>query len=122
MRKLVLLTLLSGLLAAPTTSLAQVDYGGTVRNVLPPGQGGTVPPSATSTDQIALYDGLTPLEGNVGPDALDRFFKSAAFGEPAGGTTIQPRGCDGAARQLGRATCQRADPSGRDVRRRLGYG
>jgi acyl-homoserine lactone acylase PvdQ len=85
------LTMLALALAVPATSGAQLDFGGTVRNVLPPGQSGAFPAVPNSTDQIPLYDGLTPLGGNVGPDALDRFFKSAAFGEPAGGPVTQPR-------------------------------
>ena len=77
---------------APLSSAAQQPQGfGTVRNVLPPGQAGSVPAVPNSTDQISLYDGLTPLEGNVGPDVVGRFFKDAAFGEPAGGVVTQPR-------------------------------
>jgi acyl-homoserine lactone acylase PvdQ len=86
------LGLLATALIAPAGATAQqLDYGGTVRNVLPPGQSGAFPAAPNSTDQIPLYDGLTPLEGNVGPDALDRFFKSARFGEPAGGPVTSPR-------------------------------
>ena len=76
----------------PGVALAQSDpAAGTLLNVLPPGQSGAFPPVANSTDQIPLYDGLTPLGANVGAGDLDRFFKSARFGEPAGGLVEQPR-------------------------------
>jgi penicillin amidase len=49
-------------------------------NVLPPGQSGTIPPGPHSTDQIALYDGLTPLQANVTAADLPHFFKENVFG------------------------------------------
>jgi acyl-homoserine lactone acylase PvdQ len=86
-----LLSVVALLVAAPTAGAAPLDFGGTVRNVLPPGQSGAVPPTPNSTDQLRLYDGLTPLEGNVGPGDVSRYFKSAAFDRPKGGTTVRPR-------------------------------
>lgn len=62
-----------------------------MRNVLPPGQSGALPPGPNSTDQIPLYDGLTPLGRDVGPGALKRYFKSARFGMPRGGKVVRPR-------------------------------
>jgi acyl-homoserine lactone acylase PvdQ len=59
--------------------------------VLPPGQAGSFPPGPNSTDQIALYDGLTPLEGRVGPGDLTRYFKTARFDMPRGGAVVRPR-------------------------------
>ena len=59
--------------------------------MLPPGQAGTFPPGPNSTDQIALYDGLTPLEGRVGPGDLTRYFKTARFDMPRGGAVVRPR-------------------------------
>ncbi len=73
------------------SSAAPLDFGGTIRNVLPPGQAGALPPAANSTDQISLYDGLTPLSGNVGPGAIGRYFKSARFNVPRGGPAVRPR-------------------------------
>jgi acyl-homoserine lactone acylase PvdQ len=86
-----LLALSTVLLAVPAADAAPLDFGGTVRNVLPPGQSGALPATPNSTDQISLYDGLTPLGGNVGPDAVSRYFKSAAFDMPRGGKTVRPR-------------------------------
>ena len=96
MRKSCLSLFVLGLLAAfavapGAASAAPLDFGGTVRNVLPPGQSGAVPAVPNSTDQISLYDGLTPLGGNIGPGAITRYFKSAAFDMPRGGRTVRPR-------------------------------
>ncbi len=85
------LLVLATALLAPPAAAAQLDFGGTVRNVLPPGQSGSVPPGPTSSDQLRLYDGLTPLEGNVGQGDVSRYFKTAAFDQPKGGTTVRPR-------------------------------
>jgi acyl-homoserine lactone acylase PvdQ len=70
---------------------APLDFGGTIRNVLPPGQAGGLPATPSSVDQIPLYDGLTPLGGSVGAGDLTRYFKSARFGEPKGGPVTRPR-------------------------------
>ncbi len=89
---LFLLSLLTAFAVAPgVANAAPLDFGGTVRNVLPPGQSGAVPAVPNSTDQISLYDGLTPLQGNVGSGAITRYFKSAAFNMPRGGRTVRPR-------------------------------
>jgi len=58
------------------------DYGLHVYNVLPPGESGSVPPKPTSTDQIALYDGLTPLYDQIKAGDVRRYFKPARFGSP----------------------------------------
>jgi acyl-homoserine lactone acylase PvdQ len=67
-------------LAMPAVASARLDHGRQVFNVLPPGQGGSVPATRTSTDQIGLYDGLTPLWDRVDAAAVQRQFKSARFG------------------------------------------
>jgi acyl-homoserine lactone acylase PvdQ len=83
---------LAALGAAPgAAGAAPLDFGGTIRNVLPPGQAGGFPVTPNSVDQIPLYDGLTPLGGNVGRGDLTRYFKSARFGEPKGGPVTRPR-------------------------------
>ena len=56
------------------------DYSGEALNVLPPGQAGSLVITPHSTDQISLYDGLTPKAGTVKQRDLHRFFKSAKFG------------------------------------------
>ncbi|MBA3748807.1 MAG: penicillin acylase family protein, partial [Solirubrobacterales bacterium] len=59
---------------------------------LPPGQGGALGVGPHGVDQIALYDGLTPLGGNVTQRDLTRFFKSARFGvEGKPERTVRPR-------------------------------
>jgi acyl-homoserine lactone acylase PvdQ len=82
-RRLAPLAVLAIALAAGLASPAaetRLDYAGVALNVLPPGQGGSIAGNGHSTDQIALYDGLTPLEGNVRDADLRRYFKSARFG------------------------------------------
>ncbi len=49
-------------------------------NVLPPGEAGGLPPGVNSTDQLKLYDGLTPLSGHVSESDLGRYFKSEQLG------------------------------------------
>ena len=51
-----------------------------IYNILPAGEDGGLPTSAHSTDQIPLYDGLTPLAGNVTDADIERFFKPAGYG------------------------------------------
>lgn len=68
------------------------DEPGTVfRNVLPPGQAGTLPPSTHSTDQIPLYDGLTPLFDHVTRADVERYFKPETVGDPTGTPEATPR-------------------------------
>jgi acyl-homoserine lactone acylase PvdQ len=59
--------------------------------VLPPGQYGGQSPTANSTDQVPLYDGLTPLFDQIGSADIGRYFKSERFGKPSGGSTERPR-------------------------------
>ena len=83
---IVALAVLAGLLVAVPAGAARVgpfgDYGLHVYNVLPPGESGSVPAKPTSTDQIALYDGLTPLYDQIKAGDIRRFFKPARFGSP----------------------------------------
>ena len=73
-------------LAAAPSSQAR-DYADTARNVLSPGQAGGIPTTPNSTDQIPLYDGLTPLFGSVTAADLNRFYKPNAFGTRGQGPT-----------------------------------
>ena len=59
--------------------------------MLPPGQYGGLPTEVHSTDQIPLYDGLTPLRGNVTAADIQRFYKPESF-TPTGATTEEPTG------------------------------
>jgi len=78
-------------LGMPGAAAARLDYGKTTLNILPPGQSGALPPDRNSTDQLPLYDGLTPLVGGVRQSDLTTHFKSARFFAPPGGTIERPR-------------------------------
>jgi acyl-homoserine lactone acylase PvdQ len=54
------------------------------RDVLTPGEGGSLVPTAYSTDQIPLYNGLTPLGGKVTASDVTRYFKADSLGGTAG--------------------------------------
>jgi hypothetical protein len=56
------------------------DYAAVALNVLPPGQSGDLLFPPTGTDQLKLYDGLTPRAGDVRPADLTRYFKPERFG------------------------------------------
>ncbi len=61
------------------------------RDVLPPGEGGSVPPGPHSTDQIPLYDGLTPLASSVSATDVQRYFKDDPLGSTVGRAESVPR-------------------------------
>lgn len=69
-------------IALPAAAGAQNDHARHAFNVLPPGQAGSLPAEPHSTDQLGLYDGLTPLGDRVDAAAVRRQFKSARFGTP----------------------------------------
>src|SRR5438093_7912736 len=56
------------------------DYASVALDVLPPGQSGDLRFPPTASDQLKLYDGLTPRGGNVRPADLTRYFKPERFG------------------------------------------
>jgi acyl-homoserine lactone acylase PvdQ len=56
------------------------DYASVALNVLPPGQSGDLLFPATATDQLKLYDGLTPHGPDVRAADLTRYFKPERFG------------------------------------------
>jgi acyl-homoserine lactone acylase PvdQ len=59
-------------------------------NVLAPGESGGLPPDAHSTDQLALYDSLTPLSGrHLSLAQVRSHFKAENF-KPIGATTVEP--------------------------------
>lgn len=61
-------------LASPSAA-RQRDYAAVALNVLPPGQSGSLTFGRNATDQLRLYDGLTPLFDRVGAADLGRYFK-----------------------------------------------
>jgi len=62
--------------------------------ILPPGNFGGFPTSDNSLDQLPLYDGLTPLRGNVADADIERFFLPENF-QPVGATTEEATGRPG---------------------------
>jgi len=65
------------------------DHAAQALNVLPPGQAGGVAFTRNSTDQIALYEGLTRLRDRVTVADLRRFFKPATLGLAPGDRAIR---------------------------------
>jgi acyl-homoserine lactone acylase PvdQ len=64
------------------------------RYILPPGNYGGLPTTAQSLDQLPLYDGLSPLRGNVTDADIDSHFIPEDF-KPVGATTEEPTGRPG---------------------------
>lgn len=62
--------------------------------ILPPGNYGGLPTNDDSFDQLDLYDGLTPLRGDVTDADIEEFFLPADF-EPIGETVDEPTGREG---------------------------
>jgi acyl-homoserine lactone acylase PvdQ len=83
--KLFLGCLAACLVAAPAASAE------TARYILPPGNFGGLPTTQNSLDQLPLYDGLTPLRGNVSAADVNRFFLPEDF-NPIGATRDEPTG------------------------------
>src|SRR4051812_19391109 len=82
------LALAAACAAAVTAPSAQAaDFSDTARNVLAPGQAGGLPTTPNSTDQIPLYDGLTPLFNNVSAADVNRLYKPNVFGTSGQGPT-----------------------------------
>ena len=63
----------------------------TTRYILPPGNFGGLPTTQNSLDQLPLYDGLTPLRGNVSAADVNRFYLPEDF-KPIGTTRDEPTG------------------------------
>jgi Penicillin amidase len=62
--------------AGATAAQPRHDYAATAYSILPPGNYGGVDFNAHSTDQIPLYDGLTPRFDQVTAADLSRYFKT----------------------------------------------
>ena len=91
MKRVVTVLFAAACAVAPAAQAAPLDLGRQTYNVLPPGQTGSLPPDAFGTNQLELYDDLTPLFGDVGQGDIRRLFKSARFFAPAGGEVTRPR-------------------------------
>ncbi|HWL44834.1 MAG TPA: penicillin acylase family protein [Ilumatobacter sp.] len=87
--------------AAPTTEPSAPETTAPTTNppvtedrayyVLPPGNFGGLPTNDDSLDQLALYDGLTPLRGDIDDADLDQFFLPQNFA-PVGATREEDTG------------------------------
>ena len=64
------------------------------RYILPAGNYGGFPTTVNSTDQLPLYDALTPLRGNVTDSDLEKNFLPEDF-KPVGATRVEPTGRPG---------------------------
>ena len=62
--------------------------------ILPPGNFGGLPTNENSLDQLPLYDGLTPLRGNVTDADIEQFFLPENF-QPVGDTREEVTGRQG---------------------------
>jgi len=62
--------------------------------ILPPGNYGGLPTTENSLDQLPLYDGLTPLRGNVTDADIEALFLPEDF-QPIGETIEEPTGRQG---------------------------
>jgi acyl-homoserine lactone acylase PvdQ len=79
------------LVIASPAAAARLDFGRQTYTILPPGQSGALPPDKHSTDQLKLYDALTPLFGDARPSHITELFKSARFFAPKGGKVDRPK-------------------------------
>jgi acyl-homoserine lactone acylase PvdQ len=77
-------------MAGPAAA-ARLDFGRQTYNILPPGQSGSIPFDRHSTDQLPLYDALTPLFDDVRPTHIKRLYRSARFFAPKGGRVEHPK-------------------------------
>jgi hypothetical protein len=62
--------------------------------ILPPGNYGGLPTNQNSLDQLPLYDGLTPLRGDVTDADIESYFLPEDF-TPIGETVEEPTGRPG---------------------------
>ena len=83
-----------GAVPAGADSDPSATGGDRARYILPPGNYGGLPTTAQSRDQLPLYDGLTPLRGNVTDADIDSHFIPEDF-KPVGATHEEPTGRPG---------------------------
>jgi acyl-homoserine lactone acylase PvdQ len=90
-RWLIAVTVLIAAVFAASGSAAASDLA---FNILPPGQFGGLPLTSHSTDQLPLYDGLTPFRGKVTTNDIRRLYKPENF-RPTGATRTEDTGRPG---------------------------
>jgi hypothetical protein len=66
----------------------------TARYILPPGNYGGVPFTENSTDQLALYSGLTPFRDDITQATINEYFLPEDF-KPIGQTFEEETGREG---------------------------
>jgi acyl-homoserine lactone acylase PvdQ len=83
-------------LASPSgaSQTARRGAGDRAYYILPPGNYGGLPTTEQSLDQLPLYDGLTPLRGNVTDADIAQHYLPENF-EPVGATHVEPTGRPG---------------------------
>jgi acyl-homoserine lactone acylase PvdQ len=86
------LIVLAVLLVVPAA--APAAPGDTARYILPPGNFGGIPFTDESTDQLPLYDALTPLRGHVTAADIEKDYLPENF-QPVGPTHEEPTGRPG---------------------------
>jgi acyl-homoserine lactone acylase PvdQ len=83
MRRIVAVAL-AGVIAAAVpaagASAPPSDFAAAAYDILPPGESGDLRFPPTASDQLKLYDALTPKAGNVTARDLGRYFKAERFG------------------------------------------
>lgn len=88
------MVMMASLLAVPAAAgaAAKIDYAqpGSAFQILAPGEWGGLPLNDQSTDQLKMYDALTPLRGNVTQADLEANFISERFGAQGPGQTVEP--------------------------------
>ncbi len=87
----IVVALVAGLAFAPSAVAAPGDVA---KYILPPGNYGGVRFTPNSTDQLPLYDALTPLRGNVTMADIDKNFLNENF-TPIGATHTENTGRPG---------------------------
>ena len=85
--------LVPALVSASSSAKKPPDFASTALNILPPGEGADSGPH--STDQLALYDGLTPLWNAVSPTNVHRLFKPETFGLQGNAQRVEKTGRKG---------------------------
>ena len=82
--------------------------------ILPPGNFGGLPNTPNSRDQLPLYDGLTPLRGNVTDTDIEELFLPEDF-KPIGETREEAHGTPGnnhSVRRIRHRACHGRDTRG----------
>ncbi len=80
--------------AGATESHRGTRHGDRAYYVLPPGNFGGIPTTPQSLNQLPLYDGLTPLRGNVTDADIERLFLPENF-RPVGTAHVEETGRPG---------------------------